>query len=789
MAQARIRRIKKVGDYRAFKNWTDGGRPKEFQRVNLIYGTNGSGKSTLSSLIRDASIGATFSPAPQLELEVETAGTKSSVTETDATFWPRIRVFNADYVRDNLHFDDLSGPSSDSLLTLGKLNVDAEKELKDTQKRADELMPKIQPAKAAASKADKALQDRLSKIASDVVDDLRESSVAKYRATNSYTKANVRTLLEGDQRVLEAASTDVSADRTTAVSKAKGVVSLLARGVMADSATVKEVRELLKREITVKILEELRGHEDRAEWVQMGIPLHDGLESCLFCGQSLTEHRRSELATHFSGALTKLQEDADQLIKTLNSSVDDSKAYQDEIPRDADLYSDLAGELGKARTVYKDAHNNYSKNVKKIVSALTSKRNNPFDEPNLDSTIDLVPPTTTDVDIVVAKHKARSESHKDEAERAARRVELARVSDFRTEYASLKQDAADKKAAAETAESELRILNERIVALQNVSADPVPKAEELTKNVERLLGRGELKFTTTSDGKHYVIERGGTPAKHLSEGERTAVALLHFLASIQDDVVAGDEPVVVIDDPVSSMDDSILFGASSYLWTELVRKTFASQVFLLTHNFELFRQWLIQLERAGNAVADGFTVHELRMRYGTDSSGETRRSVQFDPWTNDKKLSQRLQSLDHVLFARVAGEVIEATPEVSLAERMDLLALAPNAARKMMESFLSFRFPDKIGDFHGGMGSALAIVKDAAVRNQVERYLHAYSHNEEGNISAVVDPSEATVVLRSLFEMMKAVDASHFSAMCKALSIDEAQLLQIPAAMGGATAL
>jgi wobble nucleotide-excising tRNase len=788
MAQARIRRIKKVGDYRAFKNWTDGGRPKEFQRVNLIYGTNGSGKSTFSSLIRDASIGATFSPAPQLELEVETAGTKSSVTETDATFWPRIRVFNADYVRDNLHFDDLLGPSSNSLLTLGKLNVDAEKELKDTQKRADELMPKIQPAKVAASKADKALQDRLSKIASDVVDNLRESSVAKYRATNSYTKANVRTLLEGDQRVFETASTDVSADRATAVSKAKGVVSLLARGVMADSATVKEVRELLNREITVKVLEELRGHEDRAEWVQMGIPLHDGLESCLFCGQSLTEDRRSELAAHFSDALTKLQEDADQLIKTLNSSVDDSKAYQDEIPRDADLYSDLAGELSKARTAYKDAHNNYAKNVKVIVSVLTSKRHNPFDEPNLDSTIDLPPPTTTDVDIVVAKHNARSESHKDEAERAARRVELARVSDFRTEYASLKQDAADKKAAAETAESELRILNERIVALQNVSADPVPKAEELTKNVERLLGRGELKFTTTSDGKHYVIERGGTLAKHLSEGERTAVALLHFLASIQDDVVAGDEPVVVIDDPVSSMDDSILFGASSYLWTELVRKTFASQVFLLTHNFELFRQWLIQLERARNAVAGGFTVHELRMRYETDSSGETRRSAQFDPWTNDEKLSRRLQSLYHFLFARVAGAVIEATPEVSLAERMDLLALAPNAARKMMESFLSFRFPDKIGDFRGGMESALAIVKDAAVRNQVERYLHAYSHNEEGNISAVVDPSEATVVLRSLFEMMKAVDDSHFSAMCKALLIDEAQLLQIPAATG-ATAL
>lgn len=788
MTQMRIRHIKKIGDYRAFQGWSDAGRATEFQRVNLIYGTNGSGKSTLASLVREAAVGASFSPAPRLELEVETAGTRSTVSESDPTFWPRVKVFNADYVRDNLRFDDAGGPSSHSLLTLGKPNVDAEKTLKVAQEKVTELTPTLQPARAAATAADTQLQRRLSAVASAVVDDLRQSSVATYRATNSYTKSNVRTLLEGDQAVFDGASTDVAADRTNATSKAMNVVTLSARGDMATTSTVERARGVVERDITVTVLEELRGHEDRASWVQTGIDLHVGLDTCLFCGQLLTEHRRAELAAHFSDALTSLQKEADNLIEALNSSVRNSKSYQDQIPRDADLYPDLAGELREARTAYKSAHDAYAKKVNQLVAALQSKRNNPFQTPAIDSELTLDVPAVDAVADLVTKHKVRSESHSDEAAKAARRVELARVADFRVEYSELKKDAIDKKKAADDLQQELRDLSDQIVALQNVSADPVPKADELTKNVERLLGRRELKFTTTPDGKHYAIERGGLPATHLSEGERTAVALLHFLASIRDDVVAGEEPVVVVDDPVSSMDDSILFGASSYLWTELVRNTFASQVFLLTHNFELFRQWIVQLENAKRYLPDGFTIHELRMRYSSDASGAMKRSPQFDPWTTDEKQSRRLRSLYHFLFARVAGAVIEASPDLSLAERMDLLALAPNAARKMMESFLSFRFPEQIGNFHGGMEAALKVVQDPATRNHVERYLHAYSHNEEGNISAVVDPSEATVVLRSLFVMMRAVDAAHFTAMCKALLVEESALLQLPSTTAGGTA-
>lgn len=788
MSVARIIRIRKIGDYRLFQNWTDEGRPQEFARVNLIYGQNGSGKSTLANLFRDCSMEDVATPAAALELEVEQAGGRTNVAEGDQLFWPRVRVFNADYMRQNLRFDDASGPSPDSHLTLGKPNVDAEGRLKKASERLAEIQPKLQPAQEQAQTAERQLDRRMTEVAGGVVTDLRSSSVATYRATNTYTKANVRALLEGDAAIFDRASADAAADLATALSSTMPTPTLTLRAVLVGEAELQMARELLTANVVVNVIETLRGHPERAEWVQEGIGLHEELNTCLFCGQPVTEERKEQLSAHFDTSLTTLQSEISALLTTLNASVDGSVAYRDKIPKDGELYPELAGELRLARAAYRAAHDSYAHQIGSLTEALGSKRSNPFQSLDLGDDFALVPPATADIEAVVRKHSDKSTAHSEEVAEAARRVELARVKEFSTEHAERKSDVRAKQKLASDLQTEIQRLGQEIVALQNLSADPVPSAEELTKNVARLLGRADLKFTTTVDGKKYVIERLDRPARHLSEGERTSIALLHFLIGVRKDMTSGDEPIVIIDDPVSSLDDNILFGASSYLWSELVTSTFVSQVFLLTHNFELFRQWLVQLENAGRRVADGYTVHEIRARYRDDRSGTTRRQPQIDPWTDNDKLSRRLRSQYHFLFARVADSVIEASPGLSLAEQMNLLALAPNAARKMLESFLSFRFPQQMGDFHAGMVAALGVVADQSIRTHVERYLHAYSHNEEGNISALVGPSEATVVLRSLFQMMRFVDEAHFDAMCKALLIDDVALVTPPAGSNSAPA-
>ena len=780
VARALITRIRKIGNYRVFQAWNDESRPNEFARVNLIYGTNGSGKSTLANLLRSCATASPEAAKSNIELSVSIDGVDTSITQSSEGFWTRVKVFNAEYVQENLRFDDSHGPRSDSLLTLGKTNVDAERELSEAERRRAEIEPQAAEARAQMKSADTELQQRMTEIAGHVVDDLRSSPVATYRGTNVYTRRNVRTLLAGDRTVFDSSSTDIAADIKIATSDAPPSYTSLAGVKLPGSDALLDASiELLNTDVTSRPLAELAADTARATWVQDGLPLHDHVQNCLFCGNSISASRRADLAAHFDRSVTDLQTRIDAQLKVLKESNADAGKMAESIPRDGDLYPDLAGKLRAARNGARAQVDRFQKAISELSDALAAKRSNPFkSSSHIVTAIEI--PTLDEVAVVVAAHEKRRSEHSAEASAAARRVELARVKSLADEYDRRAKSLQEITDRADGLEAEYKELSSRVIALSNLDADPVPQAAELSSSVSRLLGRSDLAFAPSEDGKQYRIERAGAPATHLSEGERTAIALLHFLASIREGVIAGDEPIVVIDDPVSSMDDGILFGVSSFLWSSLVENTYASQVLLLTHNFELFRQWVIQLEGAGKYVVGGFTIHEIRMRHRARGSEKPRRLPQFDPWTADSRQSSRLRSLYHFLFARVATSVIEATPEISLAERMDLLALAPNAARKMIEAFLSFRFPQHIGKFHIGMKAAISELEDPAIRTHVERYLHAYSHNEEGNVSAMLDPSEATVVLRSLFLTIRANDPRHLSAMCEALGVDEAALFALP---------
>ncbi len=57
-------------------------------------------------------------------------------------------------------------------------------------------------------------------------------------------------------------------------------------------------------------------------------------------------------------------------------------------------------------------------------------------------------------------------------------------------------------------------------------------ADELNSDICSYLGRDELIFEIQGNG--YQISRNGTPAKNLSEGEKTAIAFLYFLKSLRD---------------------------------------------------------------------------------------------------------------------------------------------------------------------------------------------------------------------------------------------------------------
>ena len=498
----------------------------------------------------------------------------------------------------------------------------------------------------------------------------------------------------------------------------------------------------------------------------------------MFCGQALPADRIEALNTHFDESFKKLQADIDSFINRLKKSEAISRSYLDAFPARSDVYEDLQEELQSSHATYESEHKTYAETIYSIVLALKEKRENPFGTPKLSSNLTLTAPGVDDIKSVVNKHQEEINRHDTEAEEAAQRVEYFHIANFLDEYARFKKDLEALEEEQNSQKTDLEDLDREIATLESVDGDPAPGANELTNGLCGLLGRNELTFST-EDSKHYVIKRAGAPATHLSEGEQTAIALLYFLSSVREDKIAGDPPIIVIDDPVSSLDNEILFGVSAHIWSELVVNDYVSQLFLMTHSFELFRQWLIQLESRQQHEDCNYAAYQMTPTYAQRGRNEFRRTPRLSRWETDKNRSKVLRSEYHFLFSKVAHAVADRPEDETQADQMMELALIPNAARRMLEGFLSFRCPGKMGSFHVALEEVMNGVEnlDSSVRTRVEKYLHTYSHFDGGNISQPLRLNEATTVLRSLFLLMHRVDRDHVSSMCKALDIEEHRLL------------
>lgn len=789
MTKALIRQIKTIRNYRIFQNWKpDGG--VEFARVNLIYGQNGSGKSTFASLLAGCAANAATESEPQSDSNDATNSGLQLLATHDAgksffqvgvdnrDFWGRVRVFNKDFVHRNLRFEEADGPQPEALLTIGERLADAEKRLATLRQTLASERQKLNNRETDIRLKNRALEGRKTEVAKLVVESLNGTRVATY-APRSYTKKNIARRLaefDGNPEALNHASVDLAADIAAATEKAMPSVQLESRNSLLERDILDTVHSLLTASIFDSTpIDEIAGNAARSEWVQQGLALHDDLKECLFCGQELTQERRDALSAHFDESLKRLQSNIDDLVRQLKSSAQSFETYLNNIPTDTAVYSNLRADLQEARQNYKYEHAAYDAEINTIVNLLIEKKNNPFGTILLAPDLTLRAPSIDALTSVINKHQAKIDRHDVEAAEAAKRVEHFHARNFFDEHERLKAELEKQKAERDHHKTTIENLEQEIATLESVDGDPVPGAEELTRGLSGLLGRDELRFSAHGS-KHYVIERAGAPATHLSEGEQTAIALLYFLSSVREDKIVGDPPIIIIDDPVSSLDHGILFGASAHIWSELVVSTYASQVFLLTHNFEFFRQWLIQMEAVPKSRREG-GYKAYRVCAQVDHHGC--RKPAFEVWELDDDRRKKLRSQYHFLFDQVATTLKESDRDLDSVAQMEAATLVPNTARKLLEGFLSFRTPANMGKLHNSVRAALDAHPglDDSVRTMVVRYAHANSHLEEADPTKPLEPSESVPFLHALFMFMDHVDSEHFTSMCQALGHDPEVLL------------
>jgi wobble nucleotide-excising tRNase len=542
----------------------------------------------------------------------------------------------------------------------------------------------------------------------------------------------------------------------------------------------RRVSDLLEETIASDLIVELAENSSLASWVNRGLGLHHGEQLCKFCNQPLPPGRLQELASHFNDQFQSFQTKLNLLEKDIDQDIG---ILTGKLPNPSELYEDLSEDYIERIKAFEKAREDGKAALLALKRAVQVKRERPFECTSLKKVLDnsaesadnpaaialLLENIDSDClrarfgaealqpcELIISKHNERSRNHTQEVSSARRELERHEVSIALADYQSKQELIGDTDKELAELKTAARKLQEEISQLEKVIRSHRRPAKELTNELAAYLGNSDLTFEVKDTG--YLIRRSGKPAMNLSEGERTAIGFLHFLKSLKDTSFNLKKGIVVIDDPVSSLDANSLYCAFGYMKEKTVE---AEHLFILTHNFTMFRlvrNWFNNLKNQRKKDVNLRPARFYMLMADQLESGRASRIAALDP------LLHEYESEYQYLFKCMLTTARLGSGAGSLAAYYGV----SNIARRVLETFLSFKLPHMGDDLHAKLEE---VTFDAAKKARILRFLHTHSHagqieEPEHDLSVL---SETPAVLNDLLDLIKSVDEQHFNGMCSKL--------------------
>ncbi len=748
MAIDRIAQLRECGVFREFA-W-----PKDLPdlgRFNLIYGWNGTGKTTISRILRNLE----HQEAPEggeIRILMDTRAISGSDFPQSST---PIRVFNRDFIGDSVF--PVETDEVPPIYVFGTESVGKQESVEKLKSELSQAESVLQALQTKRRNAESTLDRYCIARGGDIRNTLRSTEKSKF---NNYNKRNYRERSEAMMVADDRAAHKLN-DRTRMtllsqhVANPKPNITEIAFLIPSLDILTGEVSRLLSTTVQSKLIDSLKEDSELSEWVLTGLDIYrrrDG-DHCLFCEQKMPGNRLEALEKHFNDQYSLLQQQLDSKVREVERIYHGAETL--EMPKEAEFYEDLEADYREAADAM--MHNLYvmKKHLKSLLMLLDQKRTRAFEEMSIAA---VVPNVSTEVvdrlNRVIRKHNDACATHQARAKEARVKLEADSVAAGLIEYERLTAQVDKNEMSVDTASREVERIRLEISRLEREIVQHRRPAEELNNDLHSYLGHNQLQMEIKDTG--YAITRNGIPAKALSEGETTAIALLYFLRSLDDHRFDLSNGSVVLDDPVSSLDANSLYQAFGLI---RARTGSAGQLIVLTHNFTLFR-----------LVRNWF--HHLKGQNRTNVTGRPARFYMLDCAWDGSHRNSRIRALDrmleqyeseyHYLFSRIHRAVT--MPASTLEDNY----VFPNMARRLLESFLAFRHPD----VDGGLWHKMNQVKfDQTRKTRILRFVDTYSHADaiqgpEHDLSLL---NESRAVLMDLLALIKTEDESHFKAMLKSV--------------------
>lgn len=737
----------------------------DFRKYNLIYGFNGSGKSTLSRLFSSLESGVLHEKLPEggiFEIELDD-GSKFGCLSRLSGLEKRLLVFNADYVKQNLSWDE--GHANPVNLYIGADMASAAADLAKIEAQIDSQRSHLVSIEGAEAGAEKSFKDFKRNHAKIVAMQLHLMG-RKYEAPqfskdcDDWKEEDLGQLSDDELKAYE---------ETAKLDQPMPEVVKLGLNTESFPNAYSEAAEVCGQSVASIALDEVQRFPDMLLWLKAGHEFHENqeLEQCLFCGNQIPAERRVLLASALDGRIDDYLIQIETSIESIKRLVQTLKAIMPQVPDSDLLVIELRPEFKQARLLLATALREADELLNELLRVLSEKRQKPASPADVSSLASLLEfegvseklaQALNATNAVLGQHNrtvADFSGRKKEAEIAIRKHYVAK---FLADYVAHEAEVERAKDARRSARLGIEGLQQRATDLGQKIKEHAPAADVINRLIASYLGHHELTIFAVDQG--YELHRHGRPISGApSEGEKTAIAISYFLSSVEAEGRKLKDTIVVIDDPVSSLDTKALNFACTLVRSRLEG---ACQLFVLTHNQQCLNEfrkaWKRRVDRKSDTQP---TATFLFVDVTLPPEQETRCSQLIKM----PKLLREYESEYHYLFSQLLA--YHEKPD-DFADRGYMM---PNIMRRVLDVFLAFRCP-------GSSGNAGKIERicgdypalDRARLAALERLAQVESHSD--NLDDLISFSSMTVeetsdAVKTLLEMIEIVDRDHLVALKK----------------------
>ena len=750
-----IKGISKIKGLGVYENYTKPAGMQDFGIKNLIYGWNYSGKTTLSRLFAQLESKLLNPDLSSCSFAFETDG--EPITETNFTKSTMlVRVFNSDFVRDNINF---IGQNFKPILLLGKETDDAQKKLDHCEglsKRVHDLIKifdkEIGEHESEFAEAKKVAAANIKRILG-----LVETYTATHLGNDIKAISKItNSVLIADDKLRDnlklALTPDTEKPSTVATLSVLPNIDLLYKEAVAVLVATPSLSNIIKH------LEE-NPHIER--WVEVGLPLHTEKDKCEFCGGDLSKHRLAELQAHFTKDLADHKSKVEQLLNRVKAA-----RVMIQLPNEAEFNPQFRDKFRDAAVSLPGAVDAYNKAAGILAADVQKKIDTPFKAHKPSVLPDGLSQAVTDavkvINQVIDDNNQIASNFTKAKQDAIKQVKFHYVQDFVDEQSKICREArvARLNAKQKRLNHFATVVQQEMERLRAIISQAQLGREEINKRLASMLGSEAVQIKVVSDAgqeRFQLVRRNGKVARNLSDGERTAVAFAYFLTKLKElKPEQFEETIVYIDDPISSLDANHIFQVTAAIKEVFFGKnasgewtTKCKQFFLSTHNFQFFHL-IRELDPKRPPKAALYFIRKINA---------TQSMLSNMPSSLSKYSSEY-----HFLF-----ETIFKFHNSQDKGAYEHLMLLPNAVRRFTELYTYSRIPSDI-DYTVDRRAETLFGPEAAKR--ILKVLHYFSH--ANNFDRIIGNSELIFDMEyAVNDMLSAIennDTLHWKALVQSVS-------------------